>query len=51
MLTACDPSVPRNSCYVTLCRDDGDALTLSAILNSPIAEAWLAALAEPARGG
>jgi hypothetical protein len=36
---------------VALCRDDVDALTLAAILNSPIAEAWLSALAEPARGG
>jgi hypothetical protein len=51
LLTASDPSVPLNSCYVALCRDDEDALALSAILNSPIAEAWLAALAEPARGG
>jgi hypothetical protein len=43
--------VPLNSCYVALCRDDADALALAAILNSPIAESWLAALAEPARGG
>jgi hypothetical protein len=40
-----------NSCYVALCRDDDDALALTAILNSPVAEAWLSALAEPARGG
>ena len=46
-----DPTVPLNSCYVAICADDVDALTLSAILNSPIAEAWLGALAEPARGG
>jgi hypothetical protein len=51
VLLADDPSVPLNSCYVTLCRDEDDALTLAAILNSPLAEAWLAALAEPARGG
>jgi hypothetical protein len=51
MLPAGDPSVPLNSCYVALCRDDIDALTLMAILNSPVAEAWLSALAEPARGG
>lgn len=46
-----DPTVPLNSCYVAICADDVDALTLAAILNSPIAEAWLGALAEPARGG
>jgi hypothetical protein len=46
-----DPTVPLNSCYVAICADDIDARTLAAILNSPIAEAWLAALAEPARGG
>jgi hypothetical protein len=43
--------VPLNSCYALLCREYEDALALAAILNSPIAEAWLAALAEPARGG
>ena len=46
-----DPIVPLNSCYVAICRDGVDARALAAILNSPIAEAWLAALAEPARGG
>jgi hypothetical protein len=46
-----DPLVPLNSCYVAICRDGIDARALAAILNSPIAEAWLAALAEPARGG
>jgi methylase of polypeptide subunit release factors len=51
MLTAGDPLVPLNTCDVALCRDDGDTLALMAILNSPIAEAWLSALAEPARGG
>jgi hypothetical protein len=51
LLHAGDPSVPLNSCYVAICPDDGDALALLAILNSPIAEAWLATLAEPARGG
>ena len=40
-----DPTVPLNSCYVAICADDVDALTLAAILNSPIAEAWLGALA------
>jgi hypothetical protein len=51
MLPANDRSVPLNSCYVAICRDDTDALTLTAILNSALAEAWLASLAEPARGG
>jgi hypothetical protein len=46
-----NPTVPLNSCYVAICPDDVDAQTLAAILNSPIAEAWLSALAEPARGG
>ena len=46
-----DPTVPLNSCYVAICADDVDARTLAALLNSPIAEAWLGALAEPARGG
>src|SRR5207237_1522540 len=50
-LPAQDLSVPLNSCYVALCRDDADALALTALLNSPVAEPWLAALAEPARGG
>jgi hypothetical protein len=51
VLAAGNSSVPLNSCYVALCRNDDDALTLAAILNSPLASAWLAALAEPARGG
>jgi hypothetical protein len=51
VLEAHDDIVPLNSCYALLCRDKTDALTLAAILNSPVAEAWLAALAEPARGG
>jgi hypothetical protein len=51
MLEAGDPAVPLNSCYVALCRDDIDARALTVLLNSPVAEAWLAALAEPARGG
>lgn len=46
-----DPTIPLNSCYVALCADNADARTLAAILNSPVAEAWLGALAEPARGG
>ena len=51
ILDAGDPTVPLNSCYVAICADEYDARTLAAILNSPIAEAWLGALAEPARGG
>ena len=51
VLDAGDPLVPLNSCYVAICRDTVDARALAALLNSPIAEAWLAALAEPARGG
>ena len=51
MVPAGDPIIPLNSCYVTLCREEQDALALVAILNSPLADAWLAALAEPARGG
>ena len=51
ILDAGDPTVPLNSCYVAICADDDDARTLAALLNSPIAEAWLGALAEPARGG
>jgi hypothetical protein len=46
-----DKSVPINSCYVARCRSLQDALTLTALLNSPIVAAWLNCLAEPARGG
>jgi len=45
-----DATVPLNSCYVVRC-DDDDAFALAALLNGPLAGAWLAALAEPARGG
>ena len=51
VLAANDRSVPLNSCYVAICRDETNALALTAILNSPLAAAWLAAVAEPARGG
>jgi SAM-dependent methyltransferase len=44
------PAVPLNTCYVMSCRDDVDAATLVTLLNSPLVEAWLAAIAEPARG-
>jgi hypothetical protein len=51
VVTAGENVVPLNSCYALLCREYDDALALAAILNSAVAEAWLAALAEPARGG
>ena len=43
--------MPLNSCYVLRCRDLTDAYAFSAWLNSPLAAAWLGAIAEPARGG
>jgi hypothetical protein len=43
--------VPLNSCYVISCDHEVDADALAALLNSPVAAAWLNALAEPARGG
>ena len=46
-----DPLVALNSCYVARCASSVDALALTALLNSPLAAAWLALLAEPARGG
>ena len=51
LLARGDNSVPINSCYVVRCRTLDDALTLTALLNSPIVAAWLNCLAEPARGG
>ena len=51
LLAAGDRTVPLNSCYVVPCRDRTDALALTALLNSPLAAAWLHVLAEPARGG
>jgi len=51
LLPAGNPTIPLNSCYVAICRDEPDALTLVAVLNSALARVWLAALAEPARGG
>ncbi len=46
-----DPAIPLNSCYVMHTTSVEDALVLKAILTSPVAEAWLACVAEPARGG
>ena len=51
LLRAGDPTVPLNTCYVVRCDDPVDALALMALLNSPVAAAWLNAIAEPARGG
>jgi hypothetical protein len=51
VLPAGDPTVPLNSCYVLPCADSDDALAIAALLNSPLAAAWLASIAEPARGG
>lgn len=51
VLVAGSPWVPLNSCYTIVCRDNEDAATLAAIFNSPLAAAWLDAIAEPARGG
>jgi hypothetical protein len=46
-----DRTVPLNSCYSVTCPSLDDALTLCVILNSDVAAAWLAVIAEPARGG
>jgi hypothetical protein len=46
-----DAAVPLNTCYVLACDDPVDAAALAALLNSPLAAAWLNAIAEPARGG
>lgn len=46
-----DDTVPLNSCYVARCVTVDDAYTLAALINSPLAAAWLSVLAEPARGG
>ena len=51
VLSAGDRTVPLNSCYVLPAPTSDDALAFAALLNSPVAAAWLDALAEPARGG
>ena len=43
--------VALNTCYVVRCRTPTDAHALAAIMNGPLAAAWLNAIAEPARGG
>lgn len=51
VLPAGDHTVPLNSCYVARAATLDDAFALAALLNSSVAAAWLAALAETARGG
>ena len=51
LLPAGDPHIPLNTCYVARFDDETDARAFAALLASPPAAAWLAALAEPARGG
>ena len=51
VIPAGDETVPLNSCYVLPCPELDDALALAALLNSPLAAAWLNTIAEPARGG
>ncbi|MBA3853233.1 MAG: hypothetical protein C0503_02400 [Gemmatimonas sp.] len=46
-----DRTVPLNTCYVVRAATDDDAHALAVLLNSSVGTAWLAALAEPARGG
>jgi transposase len=51
VLDAGDPTVPLNTCYVLRAPTLDDAYALDALLSSPVASAWLDAIAEPARGG
>ena len=51
VLAAGDRTVPLNTCYVLPCPTRDDALAFAALLNSPLAAAWLDPLAEQARGG
>ena len=51
MLSPADCSVPLNTCYVIRTAAECDALALHALLSSPVVNAWLDVLAEPARGG
>ena len=51
VLNAGDRTVPLNTCYVLPTRDLTDAFAMAALLNSSLADAWIGALAEPARGG
>jgi hypothetical protein len=51
VLRAGDRTVPLNTCYVVRTRSEDAAFAFATLLNSPIAAAWLGAIAEPARGG
>ena len=51
VLNAGDDTVPLNTCYVLATKDLIDAQALAALLNSPVADSWVGAVAEPARGG
>jgi hypothetical protein len=51
VLPAGSPVVPLNSCYIVRCPEIADAEALAALLNGPLAMAWLSVIAEPARGG
>jgi hypothetical protein len=51
VLPAGDRTVPLNSCYVSRAPSINDAFAFCALLNSPLVAAWLAVIAEPARGG
>ena len=51
ILATGDPTVPLNSCYVIRCAELRDAEAFAALLNGPLARAWLNSVAEPARGG
>jgi hypothetical protein len=51
LLPAGDPSVPLNTCYVAAFEHPDDASAFAALLAAPPIAAWLATLAEPARGG
>lgn len=46
-----DATVPLNTCYVARAPSLADAHALAALLNGPVAAAWLNVLAEPAQGG
>jgi hypothetical protein len=46
-----DDLVPLNTCYAVQCPTLDDARALAALLNGPLAAAWLDVIAEPARGG
>lgn len=51
VLEAGDRTVPLNTCYVLRARDLIDAQAVAALFNSAVVNAWVGAVAEPARGG